>query len=81
MQSYILRDLYGVRLAYTDEAKKILNRRRAMEKAGTPLANASSKCYPAPTWSLESMPLSRSYKHLISSTSSFRNFTVFGRFI
>jgi hypothetical protein len=53
MQSYILRDLYGVRLAYTDEAKKILNRRRAMEKAGTPLANASSKCYPAPTWSLE----------------------------
>jgi hypothetical protein len=53
MQPSILRDLYGARLAYTEEAKKILNHRREMEKAGTPLSNASSKCYPAPTWSFE----------------------------
>jgi hypothetical protein len=53
LQGNILRDIYGARLTYTEEAKKILNHRREMDKAGTPLTNASSKCYPAPTWSFE----------------------------
>jgi hypothetical protein len=48
-----MRDIYGSRLAYTDEGRSILKRRRENENAGTPLTNAASKCYPALTWSLE----------------------------
>jgi hypothetical protein len=48
-----LRDLYGSRLAYTEEGRNILKRRREMENAGTPLTNPASRCYPALTWSLE----------------------------
>jgi hypothetical protein len=53
MTSRLMRDIYGSRLAYTEEARSILKRRREMENAGTPLTNPSSKCYPALTWSLE----------------------------
>jgi hypothetical protein len=53
LTSRILRDIYGVRLAYTEEGRNTLKHRREMENAGTPLTNAASKCYPAPTWSLE----------------------------
>ena len=44
------RDLYGARVAFTEEGRKILSHRRDMEKAGTPLTNPASRCYPAPTW-------------------------------
>jgi len=53
LKNRIMRDLYGARLAYTEDARKILKHRREMENAGTPLANAASKCYPAPTWNFE----------------------------
>ena len=53
LQSRILRDLYGARLAYTEEGRKILKHRREMDNAGTPLTNAASRCYPAPTWNFE----------------------------
>jgi hypothetical protein len=44
------RDLYGARLAYTEEANKILKHRREMNDAGKPLTNPATRCYPAPTW-------------------------------
>jgi hypothetical protein len=53
LQSRILRDLYGTRLPYTEEARKILKHRRELENAGKPLTNAASKCYPAPTWNFQ----------------------------
>jgi hypothetical protein len=53
VQSRIMRDLYGARLAYTEEARKILKHRRENENAGTPLTNPASRCYPAPTWNFE----------------------------
>jgi hypothetical protein len=49
----IVRDLYGARVAYTEKGRKILNHRREMEKAGTPLTNPASRCYPAPTWNFD----------------------------
>lgn len=51
--SRILRDLYGARLAYTEEGRKILKHRREMDNAGKPLTNAASRCYPALTWSFD----------------------------
>jgi len=53
MTARIMRDIFGARLAYTEEGRRTLKRRRDMENAGTPLTNPSSRCYPAVTWSLE----------------------------
>ena len=53
LTSRIMRDIYGARLAYTDEGRNTLKHRREMENAGTPLTNPASKCHPPITWSLE----------------------------
>jgi hypothetical protein len=53
MTARVMRDIYGVRLAYTEEGRKTLKHRREMENAGTPLTNPASRCYPALTWSFE----------------------------
>lgn len=53
VQGRIVRTMLGGRIAYTDEAKKILKYRREMENAGTPLTTASAKCYPTLEFALE----------------------------
>lgn len=52
-QSRIVRSIQGRRLPYRDEARQILKYRREMDNAGSPLVNASAKCYPAFNWALE----------------------------
>lgn len=53
VQGRIIRTILGNRIAYTDEAKKILKHRREMENAGTPLTSASAKCYPTLEFAFE----------------------------